>query len=207
MYEEDQALVRLLCQGDEAAYRRFFDAYARRLAAFVQRRMGGDQFAVEDVVQNAFIRAVRGLPQYRGQASLYTWLCAVARSEIVDELRRRGRSPRTLSLDGSTGVAALVETLHPVDDPQGPRHAESADSLERVARVLAQLPARFAVALEGKYGDELSVRELSRQLGQSEAATQSLLARARDAFIKAWEADGQVPPVESAGFDAGPTDT
>jgi RNA polymerase sigma-70 factor (ECF subfamily) len=53
-------------------------------------------------------------------------------------------------------------------------------------QVLERLPQRYASALEWKYGDDMTVEEIARQLDLSVAATQSLLARARDAFRELW---------------------
>jgi RNA polymerase sigma-70 factor (ECF subfamily) len=187
VYEEDRALVASLLAGDRRSFRLFFDAYAQRLASFVMRRTSANPSTAEDIVQSAMIKAVRGLRNYRAEASLYTWLCTICRSEIADQRRRDGRTVPAVSMDSDDSVSGKVAQLQgPSEFEFGPAGAE-ADPTELVAKALARLPARYASVLESKYGDGLSVVEVARELGLSAAATQSLLARAREAFRQAWQ--------------------
>jgi DNA-directed RNA polymerase specialized sigma24 family protein len=62
-------------------------------------------------------------------------------------------------------------------------------SAESVAQALGQLPERYICILEWKYSDELTVEEISQQLGLTVSATYSLLARARQAFRDAWRGE------------------
>jgi RNA polymerase sigma-70 factor (ECF subfamily) len=188
LYEEDRALVDRLLAGDERAFREFFDMHAQRLAAFVMRRTGADPAVAEDVVQNAMIRAVRGLHNYRGEASLHTWLCTICRSEIVDRRRKEGRQPRLISMDGDEAVGGTVAQMHAASEFDfGPTVGEP-DRAELVAATLSRLPQRYVSILELKYGDGSSVEEIARSLGLTPTAAQSLLARAREAFRDAWDA-------------------
>ena len=109
MFQEDLQLARRLIDGDPHTFRLFVDAYAQRLAAFVMRRTAADHASAEDVVQDTLIRAIRALPQYRGDASLFTWLCQICRSVIIDQHRKTVRRPQTVSLDAHPRIAALVE--------------------------------------------------------------------------------------------------
>ena len=188
MFEEDVMLVRAMICGDRAALRQFTDQYLQRLAAFVQRRVGTTPVAVEDVVQNSAIRALRGLPQYRGEAALFTWLCQIATSELADQRRRLSRQVPTVSLESDERAARVVNAMPtPPDCPGGLPEPEQ-DSA--VAAALGRIPPRYARVLEWKYGDEASVEEIARLIGQTPTAAQSLLARARSAFREAWNAVG-----------------
>lgn len=183
MYEADQELAGRLLAGDERAFRRFMDQYAQRLAAFIARRCG-DPSAVEDLVQNTLMRAVRALDQYRAEASLFTWLCQIACSEMHDQQRRTRRRIVTVSLQ-HVDAAGVVERL---PDPQGfPGGLPEALRDQPVLDTLRRLPLRYARVLEWKYGDDASVEEIGRLLGVGVTAAQSLLARARQAFRAAWE--------------------
>jgi RNA polymerase sigma-70 factor (ECF subfamily) len=183
VFKVDQELARRLLAGDERAFRRFMDQYAQRLAAFVTRRCS-DPDAVEDLVQNTLIRAVRALDRYRAEASLFTWLCQIACSEIHDQQRRTRRRVVTVSLH-SSGVSGVVDAL---PDPEGcPGGLPEALHDEPVLDTLRRLPLRYARVLEWKYGDDASVEEIGRLLGVGATAAQSLLARARTAFRAAWE--------------------
>jgi RNA polymerase sigma-70 factor (ECF subfamily) len=191
VYEDDKQLVRRLLAGDERGFGQFFDRYSHLLVAFVMRRTGLDHAAVEDVVQNSMIRTVRSLGQYRGEASLLTWMCQIARSELVDRQRREQRRPQVISYDADARLGAAVEQIAAAD-ATGPVVALGNGARGEAARqTLAALPERQARALELKYGDDLSVAEIAVQMGMTVTAAQSLLARARNAFREAWTQTNQ----------------
>jgi DNA-directed RNA polymerase specialized sigma24 family protein len=72
------------------------------------------------------------------------------------------------------------------DHQEPPSVLHASDKQAAVMRVLKSLPERYAVALEAKYGDGLSVEDIARQLGLTAIAAQSLLGRAREAFRRGW---------------------
>jgi RNA polymerase sigma-70 factor, ECF subfamily len=187
VYEEDRALVARMRAGDQRAFDEFVNASAPRLMAFVARRSALDVASLEDVVQCALIKAVRNLASYRCEAALFTWLTEICRHELVDVQRKAARRPRQLSLDESAATRLAVAEL------RVPEHQEPAATLDAAIRgaavmqVLASLPESYFRALEAKYGDGLSVDEIARELGLTMIATQSLLARAREAFRARWQ--------------------
>ena len=185
MHEADLELVARMLAGDQRAFDAFFAASAQRLAAFAARRSGLDGASLEDVVQNSLIKAVRHLASYRGEAALFTWLCEICRHELADVSRKSARRPPHVGLL-DPDVRATVSEL------AAPGHLEPAARLESsqfraaVIRALEALPRSYAQALEAKYADGLSVEEIAQLLGLSTIATQSLLARARQAFREHW---------------------
>ena len=191
MYEADRELVSRMLAGDQRAFDAFFGANAQRLAAFAARRSALDPASLEDVVQNALIKAVRNLAAYRGEASLLTWLSEICRNELANVSRKVARRPAHVSLFESAATQEAVMQL------RAPEHLEPAAELDtelrRVAvmRVLEALPQRYAQALEAKYGDGLAVEDIARMLGMSPVAAQSLLARARAAFREHWRASAR----------------
>ncbi|MGH8286836.1 MAG: TonB-dependent receptor domain-containing protein, partial [Steroidobacteraceae bacterium] len=82
--------------GDEQGFARFFDEYYRRLYRFALARLGGDQDGADEMAQRTLCRACRKLHQYRGEASLFTWLCQICRHEIHDHAELRNRDARRL---------------------------------------------------------------------------------------------------------------
>jgi RNA polymerase sigma factor (sigma-70 family) len=100
--------------------------------------------------------------------------------------RKSARRPSHSSLDEPTTLARLAPQLHaaPFFEPEATVDAE----LHRAAviRALNALPKHYALALEAKYGDGLSVVQIAELLGLTPTATQSVLARARDAFRERW---------------------
>jgi len=185
VYESDRALVARMNAGDQRAFNEFFHSNAPRLAAFATRRSGWDPANVEDIVQNTLVKAIRNLASYRGEAALFTWLSEICRHEIADVYRKTARRPVHETLDDHTLVHES-EALRALPQHEPGAQAEAHLLRGAVMRTLTALPERYAIALEAKYGDGLSVEQIARQLGVTATAAQSLLARARDAFREYW---------------------
>jgi RNA polymerase sigma-70 factor (ECF subfamily) len=184
MYPEDRQLVRLLLKGDEVAFREFFGDYFPRLFRFILRRVGSGEDAARDIVQAALARAIRKLHLYRGEASLFTWLCQIARHELADHGTRSRRQgmPELVAREEDSAVRAALESM-PADPALEPENVRDRDEMaELVHAALDYLPQRYAQVLELKYLEDLSVENIARRLETSGAAVQSLLARARTAF-------------------------
>jgi RNA polymerase sigma-70 factor (ECF subfamily) len=186
MHEEDLKLVDKLKARDGAAFREFFDDYFPRLFRFALRRVDGDQDAARDIVQAALVRGVRRLETYRGEASLFTWLCQITRRELADQLARATREKpylqRLVELEDDPEHRATLESI-PADadaEPDAARHREDLAAL--VHATLDYLPSRYAKVLELKYLEDLSVEAIATRLGVTTITVQSLLARARQAF-------------------------
>ncbi len=171
--------------GDQQAFGTFFHTHAGRLAGFAARRCALDAAALEDVVQQTMINAVRNLAAFRGESSLFTWLCQICRNQLADIRRKAARQPPVDSLDTITAERAAVPIQ--LIDFRDPLEASSADAVRAaIRRTVNRLPPRYVRVLELKYGDDLPVEEIAVTLGQSQAAVQSLLARARRAFKDVW---------------------
>jgi RNA polymerase sigma-70 factor (ECF subfamily) len=185
VYSADRQLVAAMLAGDARAFDAFFEAYAKRLAAFATRRTTLPAAAIEEIVQNTLIKAIRRLASYRGEAALFTWLCEICRNELVNLHRREARRSAEDSLEQSSVRETVLELRAP--ESESPLGAlEIAAQRSAVAEALNSLPERYARALEWKYGDGFSVEEIARMLGLTTIAAQSLLARARAAFRQVW---------------------
>ncbi len=186
MYEEDGHLVARMRAGDQRAFAAFFDAYARRLAAFAARRCALDAAVIEDIVQDSLIKAVRSLASFRGEAALFTWLCEICRHELADLHRKTARRPAHASLDAIPLVRAAVLQLQTPSDQEPTAALEASARNVSIVNALNGIPERYARALELKYGDGFSIQEIGKMLGLTTIAAQSLLARAREAFRQHW---------------------
>ena len=186
MYEEDRALVARMRAGDQRAFDEFFRDSAPRLVAFIARRTALDPAALEDIVQSALIKAVRHLASYRSEAALFTWLTEICRNELADEHRRTKRRPAHLSLDEPEASHRWEDMLRAPHSQEPASQLQAAADRAEIMKVLDSLPANYALALESKYGDGLSVETIARQMGVTEIAVQSMLARAREAFRQRW---------------------
>ena len=173
----EPSLQRVL-QKDRQAFERFFEVYFARLFRFCSARVSQAD-ACEDIVQETLFKAMRNLSGYRGEASLFTWLCQICRNEISNWYQRSGSKSEVLvSLDDDPGLTSALESLQ----------IDFNDEIDRLSTeklvqlTLDYLPDRYGKALEWKYLEGLSVSEIADRLGTGSIATQSLLARARRAF-------------------------
>jgi RNA polymerase sigma-70 factor (ECF subfamily) len=201
----DKALVDQLLSGDDEAFEEFFQAYFPRLFRFAVVRLNYDKDAAEEVVQATLTRVIQKLETYRGEASLFTWLCTFCRHEISAFYKKSQRQPSQIDLieeipEIRAALESLIDTAS--DQPDDRLRRKEIGRLVRVT--LDHLPPHYGDALEWKYIQGFSVREIATQLGVSPKATESLLTRARQAFRDAFGTltssleIGRLEPVEDS---------
>jgi RNA polymerase sigma-70 factor (ECF subfamily) len=182
----DRALARRILGGDEAAFRDLFDRYFPRLYRFALARVPRDPETARDIVQQTFCQAIERLDTYRGEAALYTWFCQICRNVVADHYRRSSRiGGRVVLLEDQPDARAILESVAApeADEPETGAMREQVHRL--VEATLDALPDRYGEALEWKYIDGLSVREIAERLSLGEKAAESLLTRARASFREA----------------------
>lgn len=142
---------------------------------FVFARCGADRAIAEDITQETMVELVRHRSGFDGRATPMTWACGIARHKIADHYRARSREERRR--------LRLLETL----PDQQHRAIESRETREAVIDALQRLPEAQRAVLAFHYLDGMPVREIAGRIGRSESAVESLLARARDGFRRAWD--------------------
>src|SRR5688500_1224579 len=183
-YGSDRELVRRMLGGDEGAFDEFFADYFPRLFRFAVLRLR-DPDAAEDIVQTSLIAAVRHLSSWRGEATLFTWLCTICRREIFAWEKRTSRRVIVSLADDDPGLRAALESIEAEAPDAG---LARADTGRIVQLALDHLPPRYSRALEWKYLEELSVDDIAGRLQCTPKAAESLLTRARNAFRDAFAA-------------------
>lgn len=176
---EEKALVERMLAGDEAAMEEFADEYFPGLYRFALARLGGDTELTREVVQTTVCKALAKLGTFRGEAPLLGWLCACCRNEIRMGFRKKMRLPRVVELE--------EDVASDRDPPEGALARK--EEVRHVHAVLDLLPPRYARALEWKYVERVSVKEIAERLRVGAKAAESLLTRARQAFREGY---GQV---------------
>ncbi|XOV88110.1 MAG: RNA polymerase sigma factor [Pseudomonadota bacterium] len=180
-HESDLFLARNLLKGDAREFDRFFADYFPRLYRFAMTRMDTDESAAQDVVQTTLMNAVRSMDSYRGEASMFTWLCQICRNEINAHFRRLQRSVPVVAQDDDA-IRPILESLE-AESRDNPESAfQGSEITQLIQDVLDYLPANYGNALEWKYIEGFSVTEIAARLEVTELAAQSLLSRARNAF-------------------------
>jgi RNA polymerase sigma-70 factor (ECF subfamily) len=156
---------------DDLAFRAWYDAALPRVHAYLFHRCGRDPWLAEELTQQTFVEALRAYGRFDARADPVTWLIGIARHRLVDHYRRGERERRRAAALADAGTPPPIEPMAMPDE---------------VDAALAQLPALQRAVLVLHYMDGLSVREIARSISKSEAATTSLMARARDAFRRVY---------------------
>jgi RNA polymerase sigma-70 factor, ECF subfamily len=163
---DDAALVERTLSGDLSGFgelhRRYYQRVVQVVASFLR-----DRTQAEDLVQDAYLSALRDLAQLREPSRFYPWICRIAVNRAIDERRR---STRRQKLDGQ--LEAAESPFVPADDHLLGR--EQAGAL-RVA--LERLPERQRAAVVLRFFDELPMSSVARVLGCEEATARSQVFR------------------------------
>lgn len=170
-----EILVEAGAHGDLSAWRALYDRHLPALWRYVYARTGGDHALAEDVVGETVLALVAAIGSLNPESGrLAGWLARVARSKLHDHRRKQGRAARAAA------------TIARRDRPNGLAHApatlEEAETRAQVLAVMGQLADEARLALEWKYVEGLSVREIALRLGRTEKAAESILLRARRSF-------------------------
>ena len=185
---DERQLIRRMLAGDERAFDAFFEAYFARLYRFALPRLNRDVEATREVVQATLAKAMRKLADFRGEATLFTWICQICRREVVDRIRADQRHLRHVVLiDDQPELRMAIDAIAAPEEYDLVKNFGRAEVSRLVQAVLDRLPSRYGDALEWKYMEDCSVEEIAERLGIGTTAAQSLLARARVAFREALE--------------------
>lgn len=162
-----------LC-ADADAFAHWYRRALPRVYGYVRAQAGGDIDLAEDITQHAFVQAVHARASFDGRADPVTWICSIARNAMLNHYRSEQREWRRR-------VAVVPEI-------ELPDHAATAaPDRDNLVRALGLLHPDQRAAVILKYVDQMSVREIARTIGRSEAATESLLSRARARLRDAME--------------------
>jgi RNA polymerase sigma-70 factor (ECF subfamily) len=165
-----QSLLDRIAAGRVDAYGEIVRAYQdqiRRIAAFAFH----DRESAEDLVQQVFVNAYFKLEQFDRAKDFGPWLRTIARNQVREELRRRGRRTRHLEIYRDRLLARFEDG--------GKADHHEADLREALARCKESLAPKAADALEWRYMRSLGFDEIAARLGKTLAATRQMLSRIR----------------------------
>lgn len=195
---DDKRLVKRLLAGDERAFSQFFDDYFARLYRFALTRVSGNGEAAREIAQAAMSKGMARIDSYRGESALFTWMCVICRNELTDWLRRNAGYRRHVVLtEDYPEIQAVIDAFNAPQDESPDRQFQRYEAARLIQVTLDRIPARYGDALEWKYIEGRSVKEIAARLGLSTEAAQSLLARAKQAFREVYGALAK-PVVEAA---------
>ena len=176
--DTDSELVRRVQQGDRTAFDLLFLRYQHKIHALVSRYVRGTQ-EVEDVVQDAFIKAYRALPRFRNESAFFTWLYRIAVNTAKNHLVARSRRPHNVELDAEhTDARDVAEALTDGEDPEAALRRDELQ--EAVASAIAKLPKDLRFALTLREFDGLSYAEIAEIMECPVGTVRSRIFRARE---------------------------
>ena len=180
--ETDRQLVERVQRGDKRAYDLLVLKYQHRIVGLVSRYMR-DQDEVLDVTQEAFIKAYRALPGFRGESAFYTWLYRIAINTAKNYLVSRSRRPPDTDIDVDQGDAH--EGSIALSDIENPENRLESDQLEAVVyKAIDDLPEELKVAVTLREFEGLSYEEIAGIMECPVGTIRSRIFRAREAIEK-----------------------
>jgi RNA polymerase sigma-70 factor (ECF subfamily) len=172
----EKELIARAVGGDQHAYGILVERYSDFVYTVVLRVVGSAEDA-EDVAQEAFVRAHRALPRFRGDSKFSSWLYRIAVNRALTHLKRRTRRPDTVEMTVSPHVEAEVRSRRTSEDPERLVLKEEFRALVRGA--VAKLPPRYRAAVTLFYLEERSYKEVAETLGVPMGTLKTHLHRAR----------------------------
>lgn len=190
----DQQLVERVQRGDKGAFDLLVSKYQRKIFRLLSRLIR-DSAEVEDVAQEAFIKAYRALPNFRGESAFYTWLYRIAINTAKNHLASQGRRvPTTTEAD--------IEEAETFDDGERLRDLNTPESMlrtkqvaEAVNRAIDQLPEDLRTAIVLREIEGLSYEEIAESMNCPIGTVRSRIFRAREAIAQ------ELKPILNAGKD------
>lgn len=179
--EVDQALVERVQRGEKRAFELLVAKYQRKIFRLLSRLIR-DPAEIEDVAQEAFIKAYRALPNFRGESAFYTWLYRIAINTAKNHLVAQGRrAPTTTETD--------VEDAENFDDADQLRDVNTPESMlqsrqvgEAVNRAIEKLPEDLRTAIVLRELEGLSYEEIAESMNCPIGTVRSRIFRAREAI-------------------------
>jgi len=178
--EIDQQLVERVQRGDKTAFDLLVRKYQFRLAKLVSRYVS-DRAEVEDVTQEAFIKAYRALKGFRGESAFYTWLYRIAINTAKNYLVSMGRRPPRSDIDAEEAEGLTNGTeLREISTPESSMLRD--EIAETVRKTIETLPEDLRTAITLREFDGLSYDEIASIMDCPIGTVRSRIFRAREAI-------------------------
>jgi len=181
--EIDRQLVARAQQGDKQAFNLLVEKYQRKLSRLLSRFIR-DQAEVEDVTQEAFIKAYRALPAFRGDSAFYTWLYRIGINTAKNYLMAMGRrAPTSTEIEAEDAEGFEEgEQLRDINTPESV--LLSNEIAETVNSTIEQLPEELRRAIQMREIEGMSYEDIARAMDCPIGTVRSRIFRAREAIAE-----------------------
>ena len=181
--ESDLVLVKRVQRGDKSAFDLLVRKYQHKVVKLVLRYVRNPAEA-EDIAQEAFIKAYRALPQFRGDSAFYTWMYRIAINTAKNSLASRDRSPIAYDLD-LTDPEESHSVQTKLQDPDTPEGMALTEEIRQVVNsAIDALPEELKTAIVLRELDGLSYEEIAAAMECPVGTVRSRIFRAREAIDK-----------------------
>jgi RNA polymerase sigma-70 factor (ECF subfamily) len=179
----DLGLVQRVQRGDKTAFDLLVRKYQHKVVKLVTRYLR-DQADAEDVAQEAFIKAYRAIPQFRGDSAFYTWLYRIAINTAKNAIVSRDRSPIDFDLDlqNIEESNSMQARLADAETPESLLQTE--EIRETVNRAIEALPEDLRTAIVLRELEGLSYEDIAQAMDCPVGTVRSRIFRAREAIDK-----------------------
>jgi RNA polymerase sigma-70 factor (ECF subfamily) len=178
----DKKLVERVQKGDKGAFDLLVLKYQHKIVNLIMRYVRDPDLAL-DIAQEAFIKAYRALPRFRGDSAFYTWMYRIAVNTAKNHLAAQRRRPLDVELDlQDPEQYDLHAKLKETDTPEG--LALSNELKETVERAIAALPEDLRTAIILRELEGMSYEEIAQTMECPVGTVRSRIFRARDAIGK-----------------------
>ena len=169
---DNAQFIQDLRRRDAGAVTELYNTYADRIYSLVFHQVDRNHEVAQDIVQEAFVAALKSAPEFRGQSKVYTWLCGIVNKKVSDFYRRQKRRAKYQTVEAFEVDQISSEALAPdTVEPDGRREATE--------KALFSLPLHYRQVLILKYVEEMPVSEISEIMRRSPKSVEGLLSRAR----------------------------
>ena len=180
----DLSLVRRVQSGDKGAFDALVLKYQHKLVKLVMRYVRNPAEA-EDIAQEAFIKAYRALPQFRGDSAFYTWLYRIAINTAKNAVVSRDRSPIEYNIDRNDATEESYDMQGRMKDSETPEGLVLTDEIRTtVNAAIDALPEDLRTAIILRELEGLSYEEIAATMDCPVGTVRSRIFRAREAIDK-----------------------
>lgn len=176
MLASDEKIIEGLMKKDERILLAFYTAYRPQVFRFIHKRIGSRETA-EELTQDVFLDFIEGLRDFRRESSLRTFLFSIARFKVIDHIKKKKIKKILFSALPKYFVENIVSAFTDTE-------TQRRDLAEQIETAIRKLPNDYRIIIRLKYVDGMKVKEIASRMAMSCKAAESLLYRARQAFIR-----------------------